>query len=98
MKSQILVLLAIVLLGTGNAVCVTTFENPPYNGSVTGVALDGQDGWLIPISGSGSQLVWTFTGNSLGLSTLPVVGGMQFAGSMMDGSTPNRAQHNHDFS
>lgn len=55
------------------------FEDPLYNGSAAGTIITGQDAFYIPVVDSFDGLVYTYTGNALGLPQNPR-GGLQFAG------------------
>ena len=63
-----------------NAGFTTGFEAGTYNGSPSGVTLNGQDLFYQPVEGSDSYLVYTYAGNALGFPQNPT-GGAQFAGA-----------------
>jgi len=75
------------------------FESPAYSGSASGVDANGQQGWYTPaVAGTIGQFVYTYVGNTRGLSANPV-GAEQFLGGRSDGGTAlARAQHDFDFS
>jgi hypothetical protein len=65
-----------------------------YNGSGTGVALTGQNGWTSsPTQPSVDYNVYTYAGNTPGYASNPF-GGDQFIGGRSTGATFARAQHN----
>jgi hypothetical protein len=70
------------------------FENPPYNGSNSGVTVNGQDGWITPaVAGSIDALVMTYAENIYNLPANP--GGMSqlLTELSMGGTAFARAQH-----
>jgi hypothetical protein len=81
----------------GSALAID-FENPPYNGSAGGTLLTGQDGWYNPVVGSTDWSVFTYAGNTMGVSANPAGGGDQFAGVISQGGAAfGRAQKDFDF-
>ena len=72
----------------------TGFESPDYNGSAGGTPLtdtvipptgSGQQGWYLPVAGSNIFNVFTYAGNTYGISQNPQ-GGSQFVGGRMAGN------------
>ncbi|MFN0132798.1 MAG: hypothetical protein ACKVW3_09780 [Phycisphaerales bacterium] len=92
------VLLAICGAAQGQAYN-SDFEPPTYAGSAAGTSITGQDGWYLPaVAGSLDGRVFTYAGNTLGLSVNPF-GSTQMEGGMSGGGTSLvRAQHAIDFS
>lgn len=73
---------AIALLVVGqvaSAQYTSDFEKGLYTGSAGGTVITGQDAFYIPVVDSQDGLVYTYTGNALGLPQNPN-GGSQFAG------------------
>lgn len=69
-------------LATGQSATAQYFDNfeaPLYAGSAGGTIITGQNGYYIPVPDSQHGLVYTYTGNILGLPQNPF-GGNQFAG------------------
>jgi hypothetical protein len=70
-----------------------TFENPPYNGSNSGVTINGQNGWFTPaVAGSIDGLVMTYDENIFNLPANPTGQG-QFLAEQSQGTSFARAQH-----
>jgi len=63
---------------------IITFEPAAYTGSSAGTSIAGQNGWTTP---TGSASVYTYAGNSLGLSANST-GGLQFAGMSAANPSP----------
>lgn len=92
-------LLLLALLVTCAAQAQTVgFENPPYNGSAAGTLATGQDGWYLPVAGSADANIYTYAGNTLGVT--PNLNGQgQFLGGVAAGGTAfARAQRDFTFS
>ena len=70
------------------------FEAPDYNGSAAGTVLTGQQGWYLP-AGIDPH-VYTYAGNSLGLTAPNPTGGDQFGAGIHTGDYA-RAQHDYSF-
>src|SRR5262245_49793929 len=72
----------------------TGFEPPTYMGSAAGIAITGQNGWVLPaVAGSIDGLVQTYTDNTFGFIQNRV-GGTQFLLSRGNGGTAlARSEH-----
>lgn len=64
----------------------------------TGFGGGGQNGWYNPVSGSIDGNVYTYAGNTLGLSADPNGGSQFLGGEVTVAQTPMRAQHSLTFS
>jgi hypothetical protein len=78
---------------------VTGFEHPPYNASIHGTTLTGQDGWGV-LAGGNSLYAYPYQSNDLGFPANPT-GDSQFVaggGSVGGGSGSTNASRPVDFS
>src|SRR5436189_5818955 len=97
MKRTFLVFVAVACSAAASGAYTTGFENPPFTGSAGGDLITGVDGWYLPpAAGSLDWRTYTYAGNTLGFSTLPVVGQLQFAGGMSDDTSTGYARMQRD--
>lgn len=91
------VALSLSAAGVANAQLISGFEQPDFVGSASGSSFVGVDGWYQPVATGIEHGLYTYSGNTLGLSQNPV-GGNQFIGGRSSG-TPQfaRAQRGFDF-
>lgn len=99
---QIMTRIAIASVGlcvasAAHAQLISGFEQPNFTGSAAGSSFVGVEGWYQPVASGIEHGVYTYAGNTLGLSQNPV-GGNQFIGGRSSGGTSfARAQKDFDF-
>ena len=89
---------AVVAFFAGSAMgqYATTLDG--LNGDPLGTVLTGQDGWYLPAAGGVDHKVYTYAGNTIGVTANPN-GGSQFAGAISNpGNIFGRAQRDTTFS
>lgn len=69
------------------------FESPEIAASASGIALNGQGGYYLPVAGSSSFSSYTYAGNSLGISQNPTGGSQFVAGVVTAANQTVRSQH-----